>query len=171
MNTFKPNDKVVCIDATPIPIGAPNNSYQDFEYIQEGTVYCVRSVIMGRCGGESLDIVGPQVFLYGKPVPWNGLRFRKVERKKQRNKKAASQKLKTPHEQPTTKNAAPRPTSTQTSNSNCHAVVTTEPPPLTTSEHMLNRKTPGRVLDQHHLPLERRLPFPVSLVSVKRGKH
>ena len=32
MSTFKPNDKVVCIDATPIPIGAPNNNYQDFEF-------------------------------------------------------------------------------------------------------------------------------------------
>jgi hypothetical protein len=85
MSTFKPNDKVVCIDATPIPIGAPNNSYQDFEfpngYIEEGTVYCVRSVIMGRCGGESLDIVGPYVLLNNNPVPWNGQRFRKLERK------------------------------------------------------------------------------------------
>jgi hypothetical protein len=99
MSTFKPNDKVVCIDATPIPIGAPNNNYQDFEfpggYIEEGTFYCVRSVIMGRCGGESLDIVGPQVFLYGRPVPWNGLRFRKVEKNKQRKKRKAEKEIDT----------------------------------------------------------------------------
>jgi hypothetical protein len=93
MNTFKPNDKVVCIDATPIPIGAPNNSYQDFKfpngYIEEGTVYCVRSVIMGRCSGESLDIVGPYVLLNNNPVPWNGQRFRKLERNKEKMKRKA----------------------------------------------------------------------------------
>jgi hypothetical protein len=106
MSTFKPNDKVVCIDATPIPIGAPNNTYQDFEfpngYIEEGTVYCVRSVTLAKVGGQSLHIVGPYVFLNNEPVPWNCQRFRKVEKTKQRKKKAASQKLKTPHQQPTT---------------------------------------------------------------------
>ncbi|MDB4055528.1 hypothetical protein N9496_06005 [Akkermansiaceae bacterium] len=102
MNTFKPNDKVVCIDATPIPIGAPNNNYQDFEfpngYIEEGTIYCVRSVIMGRCGGESLHIVGPYVLLNNNPVPWNGQRFRKVERNKQSKKRKAEKEVKVKNE-------------------------------------------------------------------------
>ena len=93
MSIFKPNDKVVCIDATPTPIGAPNNTYQDFEfpdgYIKEGAVYCVRSVIMGRCGGESLHIVGPYVLLNNNPVPWNGQRFRKVARNKEKMKRKA----------------------------------------------------------------------------------
>ena len=73
MNTFKPNDKVVCIDATPIPIGAPNNTYQDFEfpdgYIEEGTVYCVESVVTARQGGESLHITGPYVLLNDNLFP------------------------------------------------------------------------------------------------------
>ena len=83
MNTFQPNDKVVCIDATPIPIGAPNNTYQDFEfpdgYIVEGTVYNVEDVITVQQSGESLYITGTYVLLNDQHIPWNGQRFRKVE--------------------------------------------------------------------------------------------
>ena len=93
MNTFKPNDKVVCIDATPIPIGAPNNTYQDFEfpngYIEEGAVYCVCSVTLAKLGGQALHIVGPYVLLNNNPIPWNGQRFRKVARNKEKMKRRA----------------------------------------------------------------------------------
>ncbi len=97
MNTFKPNDKVVCIDATPIPIGAPNNSYQDFEfpngYIEEGAVYCVRSVTLAKVGGQALHIVGPYVLLNNNPIPWNGQRFRKVERNKEKMKRKTEKEV------------------------------------------------------------------------------
>ena len=93
MNTFQPNDKVVCIDATPIPIGAPDNTYQDFEfpdgYIKEGTVYNVEDVITVQQSGESLYITGPYILLNKQPVPWNGQRFRKVERHEEKMKKSA----------------------------------------------------------------------------------
>jgi len=93
MNTFKPNDKVVCIDATPIPIGAPNNSYQDFEfpngYIEEGAVYNVEDVVAVRQSGESLYITGPSVLLNNQHIPWNGQRFRKVERNKEKMERKA----------------------------------------------------------------------------------
>ena len=105
MTTFKPNDKVVCINARPQSFGVRSEDVPHVKlpngFIEKDAVYCVREVVNLRTG-DGLFIVGPQVFLYGKPVPWNGLRFRKVERKKQRNEKAASQKLKTPHQQPTT---------------------------------------------------------------------
>ena len=98
MNTFKPNDKVVCIDATPIPIGAPNNNYQDFEfpggYIEEGTVYNVEDVVTVRQSGESLYITGPYVLLNNQLVPWNGKRFRKVERNKEKMEQRAEKKVK-----------------------------------------------------------------------------
>ena len=98
MNTFKPNDKVVCIDATPIPIGAPNNSYQDFEfpdgYIKEGSVYNVEDVVTVRQSGESLYITGPYVLLNNNPVPWNGQRFRKVESNKEKMERKAVTKSK-----------------------------------------------------------------------------
>ena len=88
MNTFQPNDKVVCIDATPIPIGAPNNTYQDFEfpdgYIKEGAVYNVEDVVTVQQSGESLYITGPYVLLNDRLVPWNGKRFRKVESNEER---------------------------------------------------------------------------------------
>ena len=98
MNTFKPNDKVVCIDATPIPIGAPNNNYQDFEfpdgYIKEGTVYNVEDVVTVRQSGESVYITGPYVLLNNQLVPWNGQRFRKVERNKEKMERKAVTKSK-----------------------------------------------------------------------------
>jgi hypothetical protein len=74
MSTFKPNDKVVCIDATPIPIGAPNN------------------VVTVRQSGESLYITGPYVLLNNQLVPWNGKRFRKVERNKEKMEQKAETK-------------------------------------------------------------------------------
>jgi len=97
MSTFQPNDKVVCIDATPIPIGAPNNSYQDFEfpdgYIEEGTVYCVRSVTSAQVGGQALHITGPYVLLNDNLVPWNCQRFRKVARSKEKMKRRAEKEI------------------------------------------------------------------------------
>ena len=97
MNTFKPNDKVVCIDATPIPIGAPNNNYQDFEfpdgYIEEGTVYNVEDVVAVRQSGESLYITGPYVLLNNQHIPWNGKRFRKLASNKEKMKQKAEKEV------------------------------------------------------------------------------
>ena len=96
MNTVQPNDKVVCIDATPIPMGAPNNTYQDFEfpdgYIKEGTVYNVEDVVTVQQSGESLYITGPYVLLNDQHIPWNGQRFRKVESNEGRMEQMASNK-------------------------------------------------------------------------------
>ena len=82
------------IDATPIPIGAPNNNYQDFEfpdgYIKEGTVYNVEDVVTVRQSGESVYITGPYVLLNNQHVPWNGKRFRKVGRNKEKMKRGAT---------------------------------------------------------------------------------
>jgi hypothetical protein len=48
---------------------------------------------MGRCGGESLDIVGPYVLLNNNPGPWNGQRFRKVARNKEKMKRRAEKEV------------------------------------------------------------------------------
>jgi hypothetical protein len=54
MSTFNPNDKVFCIDATPIPIGAAGTSLADFSfphgYIEEGHIYCIQSTGRGATG-------------------------------------------------------------------------------------------------------------------------
>tara|TARA_B110000483_G_C17889213_1_gene424801 strand:+ start:48 stop:485 length:438 start_codon:yes stop_codon:yes gene_type:complete len=96
MSTFRPNNKVVCIDSTPIPIGSPNTSYIDFEfpegYIQEGAVYCVRSVVPNLFGQPALFLVGPRAVLNNQTIPWNGQRFRKVNHRKQKAKRSAKKK-------------------------------------------------------------------------------
>ena len=92
MSIFKPNDKVVCIDATPIPIGSPGDSYIDFDFpngfIEEGAVYCV-SGVRELWEGQALFLVGPCAVKKGEIIPWNEQRFRKVERNKQSKKRKA----------------------------------------------------------------------------------
>ena len=92
MNIFKPNDKVVCINARPQSFGVRSEDVPHVKlpngFIEKDTVYCVREVVDLRTG-DGLFIIGPQVFLYGKPIPWNGLRFRKVEKNKGEMKRKA----------------------------------------------------------------------------------
>jgi len=95
MSTFQANDKVVCIDATPIPIGDPNHSFIDFTfpngYIEEGSVYCVQSVVPSAGGCGALYLVGPRAMLRFQNVPWDNQRFRKVTHQKQKAKRSAKQ--------------------------------------------------------------------------------
>ena len=96
MSIFKPNDKVVCIDATPIPIYIPpgvSASVSDFflpgGFIKEGSVYCVLDCHSRGIGGDAVYLAGKPVYLHGKEVSWSSHRFRKLEKKKQRKKKRA----------------------------------------------------------------------------------
>lgn len=93
MNTFQPNDKVVCIDTTPIPISSPDTSLIDFTfpngYIQEGSMYCVEGVVPAIGGGSALYLVGPSAVLDGIDIPWNGQRFRQVKRQRQKVRHSA----------------------------------------------------------------------------------
>ena len=101
MNTFKPNDKVVCINARPQSFGVRSEDVPHVKlpngFIEKDAVYCVREVVNLRTG-DGLFIVGPQVFLYGTPVPWNGLRFRKVERNMEKIKRKAKKEVKVKNE-------------------------------------------------------------------------
>ena len=95
MSAFQSNDKVVCIDATPIPIGSPDTNFIDFTfpngYIQEGSIYCVKTVVPAAGGGRALYLVGPAAVLDGIDIPWNGQRFRQVKRQRRQARRSAEQ--------------------------------------------------------------------------------
>ena len=96
MSTFQPNDKVVCIDATPIPIYGLGYTLIDFNfpngYIKEGSIYCVTEASTGSDGYGALRLAGKPVFLHDIEVEWNDQRFRKVEHQKQKASRSAKQK-------------------------------------------------------------------------------
>ena len=86
MSTFNPNDKIVCIDATPMPLNCDRHlTGLDFTFpngfLEEGDVYCIQSVGKGSDGYPAIKLVGLPVFLLGQEVSWNGQRFRKVARR------------------------------------------------------------------------------------------
>jgi hypothetical protein len=100
MSAFQINDKVVCIDATPIPIYLPPGvsvAVSDFTFpdgaIKEGGVYCVLDCRSRTVGGDAVYLVGKPAYLDGKEVSWSSFRFRKIDHKsdqlqnKLRNKK------------------------------------------------------------------------------------
>ncbi|MGB6223028.1 hypothetical protein [Haloferula sp.] len=82
MSEIHKGDRVVCIDATPIPISPNGLSGTDFTFpggfIAEGDVYFVSTVAKDYRGGQTLRLVGHPVLACGREVHWNGLRFRKL---------------------------------------------------------------------------------------------
>ena len=86
MRTFRPNDKVVCIDATPIPAKCGTGStIRDFVlpggFVEEGKVYCIESARVRHDLSMGLGLVGKPIIVNGKDVFWNYKRFRLVSPK------------------------------------------------------------------------------------------
>lgn len=89
MSIFQPNDKFVCIDDTPIPTKRQKGqTFADFSLpggtIEKGKVYCVNHVRLRTDGRVAIGIVGKPAFDNGKVVLWNGVRFRKVQRRERK---------------------------------------------------------------------------------------
>ena len=82
MRPFQRNDRIVCVDATPIPIDAPGSCLSDFSYpsgyIEEGKVYCIERAYQTRRGNIGLILTGLPLFLKGKNSGWDQQRFRKL---------------------------------------------------------------------------------------------
>lgn len=81
---MKQGDKVVCIDATPMPMVAPRDcDLMEFEFpdgfLEEGTVYCVQHSEYKSKGFYSLYLVGKRIVFRGVTVGWCSDRFRKLE--------------------------------------------------------------------------------------------
>ncbi|MEP4079955.1 hypothetical protein [Haloferula sp.] len=95
MSNFVPDDRVVCIDATPIPFGAPGYSHAEFSFpggfLVEDQIYVVSDVSTDRQGDACLRLVGHPVIIRDYEVSWNGRRFRKVATRKA-PQRAASRK-------------------------------------------------------------------------------
>ena len=81
--SLQANDRVVCIDATPIPINAPGFSLPDFAFpggfIEEGAVYCIADAYERPDGPIAVTLVGHPVLLRGHEIAWNAERFRKLK--------------------------------------------------------------------------------------------
>lgn len=80
---MKAGDKVVCIDATPLPMIAPRDcdlsefSFPD-GFIEEGAIYCIDGAIMRDHHVFRIYLVGKRILFRGEEVGWNSLRFRKL---------------------------------------------------------------------------------------------
>jgi hypothetical protein len=80
---MKTGDKVVCIDATPIPTHAGTILDYSFPcgYIEEGSIYCVAGLGHSRPRGQfvRLFIVGkPVIQTSGGDLGWHPGRFRLI---------------------------------------------------------------------------------------------
>ena len=83
MRTLRPSDKVVCIDATPIPAkSGKGRTILDFVlpfgFVEEGKVYCVESARVRHDLTLELGLVGKPIIVDGRDVFWNSARFRWV---------------------------------------------------------------------------------------------
>ena len=82
MSAIQPNDRVICIDATPVPFNGRGHGFSDFSYpggyIVEGAIYCVEDVESHPEGVAGLHLVGHPVLVCGRPCTWSALRFRKI---------------------------------------------------------------------------------------------
>ena len=85
---LQPNDRVVCVDATPIPINAPGFAFPDFSFpggfIEEGVIYCIDKAYTRGNGTEAVTLVGHPVYLRGQEIAWNGMRFRRLSEDSER---------------------------------------------------------------------------------------
>lgn len=85
---FKPNEKVVCIDATFEPKVCPSDgsidcfSFPD-GFITLGSVYCVERVFKASPRRYGLLLVGMRVYYQEEEVGWYWRRFRKVGRSRE----------------------------------------------------------------------------------------
>lgn len=88
-------DKVICIDATPIPIGAKGHDITDFSFpggfISEGDIYCVTDVKICLNQAASLQLAGKPILFCGEKSAWNSGRFRKISRNKNHATREAKQ--------------------------------------------------------------------------------
>ncbi len=96
MSTFQTNDKVVCIDATPLPLHCDRHfTTLDFSFpggfIREGSIYCVTSVGTGSDSPAAIRLAGKPIFLHDIEVAWSGQRFRQVKRQRQQARRSAEQ--------------------------------------------------------------------------------
>ena len=82
MHGFHPSAKVVCVDATPLPINVAGAVTTEFSFpcgfLEEGAVYCVTSVVRvrGNDGHPGIYLAGLPVFHGDKEISWHGHRFR-----------------------------------------------------------------------------------------------
>ncbi len=81
---MKSGDKVICVDATPLPNFAPRNLELDefvfpHGYIEEGTIYCVDRVVVDQRGHCGIFLVGKSILFRGEEVGWFSGRFRTLE--------------------------------------------------------------------------------------------
>lgn len=80
---MKPGDKVVCVDATPLPNFAPPDcelsefSFPD-GFIEEGAIYCIDEVIPKE-PRDGILLIGKRVLFLGAEATWCSTRFRKLE--------------------------------------------------------------------------------------------
>lgn len=95
--SFPPGTKIVCIDATPIPILAREQiTVLDFTFpngfLQEGRIYCVEVAIPLADGSHGLHLLGLPIFARGTLCNWHSSRFRMVEPRTKRSETANEQK-------------------------------------------------------------------------------
>ena len=85
--SYPSGTKLICIDATPIPIRCgPGISSLDFTFpngfLQEGASYCVERSIQNPDGSCGLFLTGLPLYLYDREANWHHLRFRKSRSQK-----------------------------------------------------------------------------------------
>jgi len=93
---YPPGTKLVCIDATPIPILAWSGlSVLDFTFphgfLQEGTTYCVERATQNNDGSYGLRLTGLPILCQGHESNWHHLRFRKLDAQKYQKSQSAHQ--------------------------------------------------------------------------------
>jgi hypothetical protein len=100
MSDFHRHSKVVCIDATPIPINVTGATLPDFTFpngfLVKGATYAVIHVGTGSDGQPALRLAGCHVLHKDTPISWHGQRFRLIKtknRKAHRNSKMAKPSL------------------------------------------------------------------------------
>jgi hypothetical protein len=94
---MKIGDKVICVDATPLPNFAPRDlELSEFVfpqgYIEEGAVYCVAQVMIDKKGHLGLFLVGKSILFRDSEVGWFSGRFRSLEEIQQRKQTATATK-------------------------------------------------------------------------------
>jgi hypothetical protein len=99
MSDFHRHSKVVCIDATPLPINAEGATHAEFTFpsgfLVKGATYAVIQVGTGSDGQPALRLAGCHVLHKDTPISWNGQRFRLIKTKK-RKAHGNSKKIKRP---------------------------------------------------------------------------
>jgi hypothetical protein len=99
MSIFRPNDKIVCIDDTPIPVylsPGVSAAVSDFTFpyggIKDGRIYCVLDCRSRTVGGDAVFLVGKPAYLDGEEVSWSSFRFRKIDQASYRRQKISKEK-------------------------------------------------------------------------------